>query len=379
MNQKSTEILLINSAANSNLAASSYACYNERFAPLGLFCLSYLSPDKIRVLDIQNTFPDREILEDIVSKKTSAIILRVLPNQSSEEILCQLKAVKSWFPQIRLGFAGKNYETALTVCDFIIYGTGKQTILNILNGIIPSGIIEETESPAALPIPENILPQRWSYSAQPEKTIANQTLEIFRPWLGLDEFSQSIAFEPDFDWLYKLLKWLKISGFNEFHLRPGCFKPEHIHKLRSIFLSLDCNFAISFNEFASKMLAENCTGESLKQVWLYEPSFASATDAIESFDSILSTGCLPCLAINHNFVNFSEVKSLLAKSQRLSIIDIECWKLAQLKKVFYNYWSFNGRFFKRLFMVRSLQELISFMKTAVLTLDILLTSNRKGK
>jgi hypothetical protein len=129
MNQKSTEILLINSAANSNLAASSYACYNERFAPLGLFCLSYLSPDKIRVLDIQNTFPDREILEDIVSKKTSAIILRVLPNQSSEEILCQLKAVKFWFPQIRLGFAGKNYETALTVCDFIIYGTGKQTIL----------------------------------------------------------------------------------------------------------------------------------------------------------------------------------------------------------------------------------------------------------
>jgi hypothetical protein len=142
-------------------------------------------------------------------------------------------------------------------------------------------------------------------------------------------------------------------------------------------LNLACRFAVSFKNFNEADLSNNCAGYPLEQVWLYDPAPGDQEHFLAGLQTIKANNCRPCLAISNRFIHSSRQAQMLAISRKFSILDIEYWELADLKKVFYHYWSFEGRFFRRLLSVRKAQHLIAFMKSAALTLDIML--QRKGR
>lgn len=378
---KNTEILLINSAAKAIRNPDFSIGFKECFAPLGLYCLAEIAPERIAVVDIQFAFPAEEFFSHLEKEKIQTVVFRAGKNHDEDFLSSSIKILRTLFPAARIGISGAINKNYVGLGDFFIYGTGKKTILNALRGEKLDGFINSMEDDLELlpNVPHSQLVEGFCYDAPPEKSISKRTLEVFQPWLGLFEFSNRIESYPGLNWIAALGKWMKFSGINELHFRPSGLKPDDLHELRSVMLNLGIEFSVSFKKFAGFDLETNCAGEPLKQVWLYEPDQESSAYFLSGLKSVAKAGCCPCLVIGQEALETSQFPEMLEVSARLCLTDMESWELSKLKKVFFKFWGFRSRFFRRLFSIRTAYDLIGFMKTAAVTLEILFSSEKKRR
>lgn len=380
MNRKN-EILLLNSAAALPPHQSFTVAAKEMLAPLGLYCLADISPDRICVVDLQYAQPAEEIYSVANPETIRTVVVRAGRNHDRQRLQSLVAACRQLYTKASVGLAGTINKEYVGLGDFYLYGTGSTSLLNVLRGQRLQGFINsmQTELEMPLPVPQAPFVDSFGFAARPEKTIARHTLEVAQPWLGLHEFSERIVTYPGLRWISQLTAWLKNSGFAELHFRPSGLKPDQIHELRSLLLNQQLEFAVSFRNPTAADLAYNCAGAPLRQIWLYGPNRDNSDQMLQCLLKIREAGCVAGLQADSRIVAAPEMGKMLAKAQRLDLVDVESWQLEDLKKVLYKFWGTNNRFFKRLFNLRSAQDLINFMKTSAFILEILFSTTSQRR
>ncbi len=181
MQHHDSHILLLNSTANPKKSGNFWVTYQDRFAPLGLYCLSQLATKRIWVLDLQEAMPSEEILASTDSRRINTVILRVSAATTNNFISEAFNFLKTYFPNARGGLGGRlNYVDCPPV-DFCIAGTGHQFLLNSLRGVESKGFVNDLHKDLKLhlPVPVEAFYQAHNYDTQPEKMIDIKTIEIF--------------------------------------------------------------------------------------------------------------------------------------------------------------------------------------------------------
>ncbi|KAF1082102.1 MAG: hypothetical protein GQF41_1742 [Candidatus Rifleibacterium amylolyticum] len=368
MHNPNSEILLI-SIEKEPATGEYYSLrrFGGRFAPLGLLCLAATAPDRIAVINSSNGTQLSEYLQDFSNPK--AIIIQGGDNPTDKINVDTLSELRERFPGARIGISdpgGAHREPF----DFTVTRTGKTAVLRILRGEIPTGIFDELpgERFDTLDIPEEPMLD-GDYESHPEKWLAGRTIEVFQPWLGLLDRSESIFSWPGIDWVAKLVSWLNLSGYNAVHFRPSGLTPTNLHELRSVMLNLNMPFAASFKIREDQHFTR--IGAPLRQIWLYHPAPETAHICLDQLARIKAADCQPGLQLNRNSIGTATEPDLLATAERICLDNLHCWALSDLKRVMARFW--RRRFFSRLAGLRSAGELIMFMKTSYNILDILLS------
>ena len=290
-----------------------------------------------------------------------------------------VKKFRSIFKNAQIGISGEVEPGTVKGADFYIYGTGQTILLKALRGEKINGLQQSIKEDLELemPVPSEAFKEKYNYIAEPEKIIKEKTIEIFQPWLGLLEYSKKLEKYPGPAWIFSLAKWLKQCGFKEFHFRPSGITPEHLHELRSLMLSCECYFAASFKEPHYSSFKSGCAGSPLAQVWFYNPGiFSSNSECLSCCRLLRQQEISFGFALSDKAVELQGLPDMLRLADRMSIIDIKNWEIKKLKKVFYWFWAVNHRFFKRLFTVKTAGELIGFMKTAAIVLEVMFSKER---
>lgn len=133
MTKLKNEILLIEMAGASLKNKLSWKHSIYRSAPIGLYCLKAINPDNIGLIDVPaSQIKDMLSLYDSLSVKT--IICRLAEDPDIDEVKSDLKQLRESFTKAKIGC---NFiKSDLTKdFDFVIYGTGKSAILNVLRGM----------------------------------------------------------------------------------------------------------------------------------------------------------------------------------------------------------------------------------------------------
>ena len=376
MTKLKNEILLIEMAGASLKNKLSWKHSIYRSAPIGLYCLKAINPDNIGLIDVPaSQIKDMLSLYDSLSVKT--IICRLAEDPDIDEVKSDLKQLRESFTKAKIGC---NFiKSDLTKdFDFVIYGTGKSAILNVLRGMELQGYCDQMKNDLAslLNIPQEPLTD-VGYTMLPEKWLSVHNLEIWQPWLGLNEFSTSFFSYPGIDWINNMLEWLTKSGFDSFHFNPSKWSVDEINQLRNILNKLKIDLSISF-------LSDETVNYSdilipIKRIWLYEPKANKAEEVCNKLKSIKSTGAEACLVISHSWSECGGPLSICKYIDHVIISDEYLWKNKELKVFMQRYWGTRNRFFTRLFTLRTASEFLTFLKSSYALLDILFLKDNKGE
>lgn len=370
----SVEILLINLAADKGCQTNIKAGHKGTIAPLGLFCLEAIAPDRIKVIDYQNTLPDMAMINAAVTEQTTTVILQPAPLTNPAFCRNAIEQFRQINSNIKVGCAHFDGIKDL-MPDFIVCGSGVETINNILAHNFPGKnerIIEKND--LYPPVPSAMFVDNFGYETTAECWIKNRTIDVFQPWLGLADRSHKIRKFPEPDWLNDLIRWLGTSGFRAFQLWPSALTPEKIHLVRTIMLKHGAKFSASFSVPAAKSFT-NCAGEPLKQIWLADITRQNAADTANILSEAAQTGFGPGILLNFHWqeLETSVQEKLLAASENFFVVDAHIWSPFMLKKIYRQFWTIK-RFARRLSQVKSAAELIAFMKISCAILEIILNS-----
>ncbi len=372
------DILLINLPARLFDEPDRYiSVISGKAAPLGLYCLSAIDPQRIQVVDAASLSSIFDCLSSMLTGHVFSLLFQLPENLSSGKLRPVIEKIRRIFPAACLG-AGSCNSAASELMDFTFSGTGKTLLLRILRGERLSGFYDSLNADLAtlITVPEFPLVESVS-EIPPEKWLGGQTIEINQPWLGFLDQAKVFSSYPGISWINELVVWLKNSGYSAFHFRASGIKSDHLHELRSVMLNLKADFAVSFR--VDEAFELPVTGLPLREIWLEGIDKDNASMAAAAAEKIHSAGCLAGMLIDYSWNTISE-KSLLVNSfDRMLIADIADWKFSDLKHFTGRFWGAKRRFFVRLFSIKKAAELIMFMKTAYAVLDILLTSEKNGR
>lgn len=357
------EIILVNL---SHLDRAS--CDDSCEAPLGLYCLAALASDRIAIADCrQQVF---EEAASLITARCKAVILSMPEHYSSAKISSFCVELRKLFKHISIGInsAPDGYEK---YADFAVLDNGKSAVYRILKGEKLTGIcgVDESEE-SVLPVPRIPLCDK-GYTISPEKILTIGTIEIYQPWLGLQDQTSKIKTYPKIDWLKSMVVWLKNSGFRGFHFRPSGITGEALRELTELMQSEKVAFAISPE--TNDLKAVEWARAPLMQIWFYKPNDIAALS--ERLKELNSAGVLCGLHIDKSFCETAGTL-LTGNIDRLAIEDCADWQFDELKRVIKRFWWQKGRFFRRLFGLKNVSELIAFIKSSYRMLDIIL--ERKG-
>ncbi len=376
METPETEIVLLSIPADCCLNQPGINRFPGRSAPLGLYCLAAVAPQRVAVVDAVSSQAAFDMLPFGSSISVKAVICQASENSDPDKIARFCLRLREILPGVALGV--NNQSAAVPVgFDFAVKGTGKSAVLRILRGDKLSGFIDCSHDDASSPlsVPDEPLID-CGYDIFPEKWLYGSTLEIFQPWLGLMDQNTITRTWPGLDWVAGLITWLKKSGFASFHFRPSGLTCDDLHELRSLMLNLKTRFAVSFT--TADFINIRQIGWPLQQVWLYV-SKPLASDVLRGYlQHIREAGFQACMQINHNWCEIGNSNSLLGLVDRLAFSDYDSWPFADLKRLTAHYWSGKTRFFRRLFSIRSASELVMFMKTSYMMLETILSSEKKA-
>lgn len=376
MNREKVEILLIELAGASirNKLAWRHSIF--RSAPIGLYCLKQINKDKIDVIDV----PVAQIVDNLNTYKNNKIkyiICRLPEDPNIEEINTILASIHNIFKTSAIG-CNSTDSNIIDKFDFVIKGTGKTALTNILNGSKLSGLCDhiKEDSESNLNIPQEPLID-VGYSILCEKWLSEHNLEIWQPWQGLDEFSSNHFTYPGLDWLNNLLNWLRKSGYDSFHFNPSNWTADEVNALRSTINNLKINLSLSFNynnpiKYSDILLP-------LKRLWIYYPNPREYEEVIKNLKGIKSAGFEACMQVNHSWFACGSTLPVCKYIDKLVIIDDYMWSNIELKKFIQRFWGSRNRFFKQLLNLRSASELVAFLKSSYALLEILFLPDNKGE
>jgi hypothetical protein len=349
-----------------NLTAAPQASYAP---PIGLYALANLNPEAIKVMD-SAAHPLDETLATM-GTNTSHIFCMLAQDSDTEQVSSYCQTIKHHFPKIKIGV---NLETNnfKSFSDFREKASGAQAIMRILAGQAYDGHLSESEKEEPLALPVTPLADK-GYHTAPEKTLCNRTLELFKPWQGLQERGPAIMPTPHMSWFQTLVPWVRESGFGGLHFRPLDLDEQQILELLTVLEGYHGRVALALSErveLPAKLLEQGL----VRQLWYYNPSCGEHLAV--RFKQLQNTHCAPCLSISKAFVD-SPCIELLKGAERLAIEDEELWSGKELKKVLKGFWLRDFRFLKRLGGLKSAAELIAFMRSTYKALDTLLERKEK--
>jgi hypothetical protein len=372
MEPTAPEILLLNISAGAlNRESSALGRFRPVYAPLGLHCLAASAPERIAVIDGKSRAQLCDALQFYRNMPVKTIVLHY---SDGEDGMPQFLALlREMFPAVSIGSHLSEGDAGF---DFYVHGTGKTAVLRILRGERLHGKIdtlaEDLRSP--LHVPQNHLLET-GYDIFPEKWIAGRTIEVFQPWLGLLDQSRKIMAYPGIAWIAEMVGWLQKSSYVAFHFNPSGLEADDLHELRSVMLNLRAPFAVSFWAGAGRMFKP--VGNPLRQIWLYYPNPETADESVVQLQAVASCGCQPCLQVDSRCRQVMDHR-MFSAAEKMVITDQEDWDIGALKHLTGRFWSCRRRFFRRLFGIKNASELINFMKTAYMILEILFASDKKA-
>ncbi|MBR4328916.1 MAG: hypothetical protein IKO19_07775 [Candidatus Riflebacteria bacterium] len=375
MGNGNIEIILIELAGASVKNKLSWRHSISRSAPLGLYCLKAIAQERIALIDV----PVPQINDMLTVYKSSpvkTVICRLAEEPDNEEVKSLADSIHEIFPNARLGCNFVKSDIT-KVFNFVIYGTGKSSILRILRGDELNGYCDQFENDknAPLDIPDEPLID-VGYNVLPEKWLSVHNLEIWQPWQGLLEFSTSLFTYPGTDWMTNLLVWLTKSGFDAFHFTPSDWTVDEMNHLRAFFQKHNLQLSLSF--LSDKEVHYSDILLPVKRLWLYDPQAVKAEEVINKLKEIRNAGFEACLQINHGWFGGGVTLPVCKYIDHLIIRDDYLWSNAEHKRLMQRFWGTKNRFFRRLFGLRTASELITFMRTSYALLDLLFLPEEKG-
>ena len=370
------EILLIELAGASIKNKLSWRHSVSRQAPLGLYCLRALSPQRISIIDVPvNQVPD--MLSIYSESPLRAVICRLPEDPDTEKIKNIMLAIRKAYPKAKIAC---NYvtEDIIKEFDFVINGTGKTSVLRILRGDVLVGYCDDMKNDmiSLVDVPTEPL-VNVGYDLLPEKWLSVHDIEVFQPWLGLTEFSSTLFAYPGLEIMTRLLNWLKASDFDAIHFNPNKWTVDDINRLRTVILKLNLTISISFLSIDfvrySDILAP------IKSVWLHNPQASRMDEVVQKLKEIREAGFEASLQIDHSWFGSGTTLAACRYIDHLVISDEYNWNNIELKKFTQRFWGAKSRFFRRLFGLRTAAELIVFMKNSYALLDTLFLPDEGGR
>jgi hypothetical protein len=375
MDNGKIEILIIELAGASVKNKLSWRHSISRSAPIGLYCLKAMDKERIALIDV----PVPQINDMLTVYKSSpvkTVICRLAEEPDIETVKPIIAAIRETYSNSRLGCNFVKSDVTKEF-DFVIYGTGKSSILRILRGDELSGYCDQlnNDKTAPLDIPEESLID-VGYNLLPEKWLSVHNLEVWQPWQGLLEFSTSLFTYPGTDWMTKLLVWLTKSGFDAFHFTPSNWTVDEINRLRALFQNLKIQVSLSFLSKDEVRYSEILF--PVKRIWLYDPQAIDGEEVVKKLKEIRNAGFEACLQINHGWFGGGITLPVCKYIDHLIIRDDYLWTNAEHKRFMQRFWGTKNRFFRRLFGLRTASELVNFMKTSYALIDLLFLPEEKG-
>lgn len=357
----STEILLVNLSVHCNIKEN--VLYS---VPIGLYCLSGNFDGKVTVVDKKANILDETL---VLLNSNIKAVLCMLPEKLNEEKLKQFcLELKNKQPSIKIGLS-KFVPSYKEYSDFIECGTGLETISKILNNE-QFVLDKEAKELSPLPFSFNAEFQDNGYEIASEKILTEKTIEINKPWLGLQEQNSEINIIPDAKWIIELIKKLEEYEFTGFHFTPSGFNDIFINEISSLLPNNSkLQLAFSFSSETETEIAKQ--NKQIRQIWYYYPKDIDKLIACAS--NVLQNSLEACILINKNLSNISSMDFSLIS--RLVIEDEETWEQPELKEVLKKYWLTNGRFFKRLLTLHNAAELVAFTKSSYKMIETMMGKN----
>ena len=375
MDNGNIEILLIELAGASVKNKLSWRHSISRSAPIGLYCLKAIDKERIALIDVP--VPQiKDMLAFYKSSPVKTVICRLAEEPDIEEVKSLIDSIHEIFPNSKLGCNFVKSDVTQNF-DFVIYGTGKSSILRILRGDELRGYCDQFDNDknAPLDIPDEPLID-VGYNVLPEKWLSVHNLEIWQPWQGLLEFSTSLFTYPGTDWMTKLLIWLTNSGFDAFHFTPSDWTVDEMNHLRAFFQKHKLQLSLSF--LSNKDVCFSDILIPVKRIWLYDPQAVNAEEVVNKLKDIRNAGFESCLQINHGWFGGGITLPVCKYIDHLIIRDDYLWSNVEHKRFMQRFWGTKNRFFKRLFGLRTASELITFMKTSYALIDLMFLPEEKG-
>jgi hypothetical protein len=379
METTTTEILLVHTTPDSKRSYGPFWRNAGKMAPLGASCLASIAPDRISVVDLQDHCPDERYFWQYTTQNLKAVLVQQSEDWDithSNDFLLKLRAL---FPDCKLALVGENAKDLGKDWDVATFDTGLKLVLRFLRDIKTEGWIESSkyDENSFLPIPETKMFDQWGYCAEVEKSLKGKTIEIFRPWMGLIERCQFEKAVPDEKWLKKFLLWLNGNGYSSFYFHAYSYSEEFYQNLRAINFGLRTEFAIAFANIESAKVLPQIPGFPLKAIWIKLQGELAEKDYFLELSRQAKSSNLVLGADLYPDFSTEQANKLLKYFDSLAFKEGGNWKQSQLKKMVLKFWFKEGNFFAKLVRLRSIKDLISFLKMAYGIFDTILSANNE--
>ena len=123
------EILIIELAGASIKNKLSWRHSISRSAPIGLYCLKAIDKERITLIDVP-VAQINDMLAHYKSSSVKTVICRLAEEPDIESVKAIIAAIREIYPNSRLGCNFVKSDVTKDF-DFVIYGTGKSSILRI--------------------------------------------------------------------------------------------------------------------------------------------------------------------------------------------------------------------------------------------------------
>lgn len=364
-NESSAKVLLLNLLPffESGKAKQKYTP-----PPLGLMCLQEAFQGEVLFADCPTG--SLEYLKAECSQMPVTAILCMLPpsvkTSSSEDISSDFERLCSEYPCYDLlSELRKIFPDALIGCnslsqeydpcfDFAVLGTGRSCINRILAGDLPKGFYDDVLEDESFPLPIATTPLvKGLYSVMPEISLSSlYTIEIASPWAGINDYANPDFALPSKEFIGKLIDCLCSSDYKSIHFSNAYLSPE---------IFQDCKLndnAILVSMTAGNKLYDNYKSSGIHRLW-----FQNASEAVlllNSFDKKL----LPELGLQETFAKtaMEDIKSLLPILCRLAVIKAPDTNRRLLQRSIVRFLFIENGFWKGLFAIRNMSDLIIFMR-----------------
>jgi len=354
-----------------------------RTAPLGLACLQAMDPARIALLDLQDQDPLLDRFADLPRDRITACLVQAPHAWEDPEAARIGSLLRACFPHARLILAGRSDLSVRDVWHHTLHGTGRLILWRVLGGNLPDGrhldtLAEDLREP--LPVPGTPLPDAGWYRSGDEKLELPASLSVYRPWLGpLDRWRRELDLPAPTGFFPAFCRWMQESGFRGLSFEGPGLTPARLSEISRCLARTGLHGAVTLPVI--DRLADFIPNlePPFVRLWL-APGRREQPNPPEDLPQVLEPlqqqGIRLGLRLDPRNAPFWVPSATSLLADRISLEDPASWPPILLRRTLLAFFGRQRKFWYQLFDLRSLHDLICFLRFSFGLLDFLLGKER---
>ena len=370
-------ILLLHTCSNREKRFGSLIRAAGMTAPTGLACLQWRWPDRVLLRDLQDRLPTPADLAVPDSGAVRSVLVQAASDWDQARSVAFQTRLRGCFPQATLVLGGFLPAGNLHGWDTVLRATGMDELAQRL-GESPQNLWKSPVwAEPTTPSPAEHMLEALLYQAAVEKSAAECTIALYRPWQGLLDRCLQIGLPPPEEFWLGLGRRLQRCGFAAVSLETEIPHPEALRCFLQAMQKSGLRVGVSLSQ--NNRACEDHL-ENLFRVWLVPTARNGyGKDLLETARRLHRDGVPLGLKLEAKCAGLDEWRPLQSFVDDLSLVNVPGWSTFWRKRTLLDFYVRQLGIGRKIFAIQTAADLIRTMRGAYGIFDLMFYGNPAPK